>query len=287
MAQKKDRNGLTEKEFLKNYKVGNYERPSVTTDILVLGVSPDLSTLRILLVKRDEHPYIDTWALPGGFVHKDETAYQAAQRKLSQETGLEGVYLDQIYTFTKPGRDPRTWVMTIAYLALVSDTGYDALRGLTCAGIGDNSGGVQDAAWFDLIITPGEIKFINAERDVEIKYEIQNKRFKNGRTYYENWVSSLVGDEALAFDHIEIIIESILKLKTQFEHTDLAFNMIGEKFTLPDLQALYELVLGKKLYKTNFRAMVAPKIEATGEKIKSITSNKLSAEYYYKGDKCR
>ena len=284
MAQKRDRNGLTENEFLKGYKVGNYDRPSVTTDILVLGVSPDLSALRILLVKRDEHPFIDMWALPGAFVRKDETAYMAAQRKLSQETGLEGVYLDQIYTFTKPGRDPRTWVMTIAYLALVADTGYDALRGLTCAGVGDNPGGVQDAAWFDLIIAPGEIKFINAERDVEISYKIENKRFKNGRTYYENWVSSLASEEALAFDHIEIIIESILKLKSQFEHTDLAFNMVGEKFTLPDLQALYELVLGKKLYKTNFRAMVAPKVEATGAKTKSITSGKLSAEYVYKSE---
>ena len=59
--------------------------------------------------------------------------------------------------------------------------------------------------------------------------------------------------------------------------------MIGEKFTLPDLQVLYELVLGKKLYKTNFRAMIAPKVEATGEKMKSISSKKMSAEYRYKG----
>ena len=89
--------------------------------------------------------------------------------------------------------------------------------------------------------------------------------------------------EKLAFDHVEIIIESIMKLRTFFENSDLAFNMAGETFTLPDLQALYELVLGKKLYKTNFRALVAPKIEATGEKIKSKTSNKMSAEYRYMG----
>ncbi|MCR4996770.1 MAG: NUDIX hydrolase, partial [Butyrivibrio sp.] len=100
---------------------------------------------------------------------------------------------------------------------------------------------------------------------------------------YENWVSKPASKEELAFDHIEIIIESILKLKAEFEHTDLSFNMIGEKFTLPDLQALYELVLGKKLYKTNFRAMIAPKVEATGAKMKSVCSNKMSAEYRYKG----
>jgi ADP-ribose pyrophosphatase YjhB (NUDIX family) len=282
MTLKKDKNGLTEKEFLKDYKAGDYERPSVTADILVLGTSADLRTLKILLVKRDEHPYLEQWALPGGFVRKDETAYQAAERKLSQETGLEGVYLDQIYTFTNPKRDPRTWVMTIAYLALVSDTSDDVLRGITCAGVGEDDGGVQDAAWFDLVIDDGEIRFSNAERNVEIKYSIETKRFKNGRIYYENWVSKPASKEELAFDHIEIIIESILKLKAEFEHTDLAFNMIGEKFTLPDLQALFELVLGKKLYKTNFRAMIAPKVEATDEKMKSIISNKMSAEYIYK-----
>lgn len=283
MTQKKDKNGLTEKEFLKDYKARDYERPSVTADILVLGTSADLRTLKILLVKRDEHPYLEQWALPGGFVRKDETAYQAAERKLSQETGLEGVYLDQIYTFTNPARDPRTWVMTIAYLALVSDTSDDVLHGVTCAGDYDSDGGVQDAAWFDLVIDAESISFINAERNVEIRYSIVNKRFKNGRIYYENWVSKPASKEELAFDHIEIIIESILKLKAEFEHTDLSFNMIGEKFTLPDLQALYELVLGKKLYKTNFRAMIAPKVEATGAKMKSVCSNKMSAEYRYIG----
>lgn len=283
MAQKKDKNGLTEKEFLKDYKAGSYERPSVTADILVLGTSDDLRTLKILLVKRDEHPYLEQWALPGGFVRKDETAYQAAERKLSQETGLKGVYLDQIYTFTNPARDPRTWVMTIAYLALVSDTSDDVLHGVTCVGDYDSDGGVQDAAWFDLVIDAESISFINAERNVEIRYSIENKRFKNGRIFYENWVSKPASKEELAFDHIEIIIESILKLKAEFEHTDLSFNMIGEKFTLPDLQALYELVLGKKLYKTNFRAMIAPKVEATGAKMKSVCSNKMSAEYRYIG----
>ena len=282
MTQKKDKNGLTEKEFLKEYKAGDYDRPSVTADILVLGASADMRTLKILLVKRDEHPYLDRWALPGGFVHGDETAFQAAQRKLSNETGLEGVYLDQIYTFTRPDRDPRTRVMTIAYLALVSDTSDDMLRGVTCAGLGEDTGGVRDAAWFDLVIDQGSISFTNAERNVSIEYSIENKRFKNGRIFYENWVSSLKSKEELAFDHIEIIIESFIKLKAEFEHTDLAFNMMGDTFTLPDLQALYELVLGKKLYKTNFRAMVAPKVDATGAKMKSISSNKMSAEYRYK-----
>lgn len=274
MAHELDKNGLTEKEFLQNYKADKYDKPSVTTDILILGTSSDLKRLKILLVKREEHPFLEMWSLPGGFIHQDETAYQAASRVLSQKAGLEDTYLDQIYTFTKPGRDPRTWVMSIAYLALVSSTGNMEDKRIEADGA---------FAWFDLIIDQEEISFVNQDIDVEIRYSIENKSFKNGRIVYENLVAAPKSSQKLAFDHIEIIIESILKLKEEFEHTDLSFNMIGEKFTLPDLQAIYELVLGRKLYKTNFRALVAPKIEATGEKRKSVTSNKMSAEYRYIG----
>ena len=273
MKELRDKNGLTEAEFLKSYKPGDYERPSVTADILALGTSPDLSCLKLLLIKRGGHPYLGHWALPGGFIEKNESAYQAAARELEEETGLKDIYLDQIYTFTKPGRDPRTWVMSIAYLALVSE--LDKVTGLDDA---------DDAAWFDLIIDHDSIVLKNDDIDVLIKYDIDTKTFKNGKINYENWVATPVTSDMLAFDHIEIIIESILKLKANFAHTDLAFNMIGDKFTLPDLQALYELVLGKTLYKTNFRAMVAPKTEPTGKKRKSITSNKMSLEYIYKND---
>ena len=259
---------ITEKEFLEQYTDSIYEKPSVTTDILVLGVDESFSRLKALLIKRDEHPYLGFYALPGGFIKKGESAYQAAGRKLLEETGVKDIYLDQIYTFTKPGRDPRTWVMSIAYLALVGDVSK-----ITTSG-----------EWFDLSIDEERIRLYSDKSDTEIVYPIKEKSFKNGRISYKNLVASDKGKGTkLAFDHVEIIIESILKLRTFFENSDLAFNMVGDSFTLPDLQALYELVLGKKLYKTNFRALVAPRIEATGEKIKSATSNKLSAEYRYIG----
>ena len=265
MPEKRDKNGLTEKEFLENYTDSIYEKPSVTVDILVMTVDESISKLKVLLVKRDEHPYLNQFALPGGFIKPDETAYQAAARKLYEETGLKDIYLDQVYTFTKPGRDPRGWVMSIAYLALVPGQ-------IEC-----NTG----AMWFDLEITQGKIKLSNRESHVHITYGIKDETFKNGRIIYENWVAGQISEDRLAFDHIEIIIESVLKLRSTFEHSNQAFNMVGETFTLPDLQALYELVLGKNLYKTNFRAMVAPGIEATGGKIKSRTKGKMSAEYRY------
>ena len=268
MTERRDLNGLTEKEFLEKYTDTVYDKPSVTTDILVLGVDESFAHLKALLIKRDEHPYLGFYALPGGFIKKDETAYQAAARKLCEEAGIKDVYLDQIYTFTRPGRDPRTWVMSIAYLALVGDVSEINTTG----------------EFFDLDFEDDKIRLYNDESGAEIVYPVSIKRFKNGRIEYENRVADTKGKgEKLAFDHVEIIIESIMKLRTFFENSDLAFNMAGETFTLPDLQALYELVLGKKLYKTNFRALVAPKIEATGKKIKSKTSNKMSAEYRYIG----
>ena len=160
--------------------------------------------------------------------------------------------------------------MSIAYLALVGNVLEIETSG----------------EWFDLEITDDRIRLYSDKSDTEIVYPISVERFQNGRISYENWVADSKGKgEKLAFDHVEIIIESILKLRTFFENSDMAFNMVGETFTLPDLQALYELVLGKKLYKTNFRAMVAPKIEATGGKIKSGVAGKMSAEYRYKASK--
>lgn len=270
MEELKDKNGLTEKEFLAHYSDKGYDKPSVTADILVLGSNSDFSGFRILLVKRGGHPFLGSWALPGGFVRKDETAYQAAARELSEETGLQNVYLEQIYAFTNPRRDPRTRVMSIAYLALVC--GFEDVAG---------SDDAADAAWFDMTVNENGIRIFSAERGVEIFYGIERGIFQNGKIRYENWVAKSSGGEKLAFDHIEIVIESLLKLKSNFYNSDLAFNMIGDFFTLPDLQSLYELVLGKKLYKTNFRAMVADKIQATGEKRKSMTSGKMSAEYVY------
>ncbi len=271
MTENKDKNGLTEKEFLASYSDKGYEKPSVSVDIMVLSRSADFSSLKILLIKRGEHPFLNCWALPGGFIRKNETAYQAASRELEEETSLCGVYLNQVYTFTNPSRDPRSWVMSVAYLALVSD--------LASVSAKDDA---IDAAWFDLKIDSGKITIENEALGVRMFYSLETKQFQNGKIHYENWVANAESSEKLAFDHIEIIIEAFLKLKEKFEHTDLAFNMAGDKFTLPDLQALFELVLCKKLYKTNFRLLVASKVEATGEKRKSAISGKLSAEYTYK-----
>lgn len=81
-AERRNKDGLTEKEFLEQYNPGHYERPSVTVDMLLFGISRDLKCLKVLLIKRNNHPYIDCYALPGGFVNITESAYTAAPWRL-------------------------------------------------------------------------------------------------------------------------------------------------------------------------------------------------------------
>ena len=94
-----------------------YPHPAVTTDIVVFTIRHE--SLKVLLIKRAEDPYLGSWALPGGFVEIDEDLDAAAERELAEETGVTGVYLEQLYTFGKPDRDPRERVISIAYYALI------------------------------------------------------------------------------------------------------------------------------------------------------------------------
>ena len=272
MKELRNKDGLTEAEFLAEYNPGNYERPSVTTDILILGMNKDYSSLKLLLIKRGDHPFLGSWALPGGFISPNETAYVAATRELKEETGIDDVYFDQIYTFTKPGRDPRTWVMSIAYLSLISN-----LREVS------GQDDADDAAWFDLKFTDDSITIKNDEKGVAIEYSLKKETFKNGALQYQNYIPTLVSTDALAFDHVEIIIEAMKKLREQIIYSNQAFCLVDKEFTLPELQAVYEVILGRKLYRKSFRDMAERKIMETGNERQSKTKNgRRSKEYTLK-----
>lgn len=115
--EKEVENNQSEHEFLAKYDVSKYERPSVTADVVIFTVRDN--DLKVLLVQRRDYPYKDMWAIPGGFINMQESLETAARRELEEETGVKDVYMEQLYTFGDPERDPRTRVITVAYFALV------------------------------------------------------------------------------------------------------------------------------------------------------------------------
>lgn len=93
-----------------------YPRPSVTVDVALVTAGP---VPKVLLIRRKHDPFAGRWALPGGFVDANERLIDAARRELKEETGLDHADLEQFHTFGDPGRDPRGWTVSVAYLARV------------------------------------------------------------------------------------------------------------------------------------------------------------------------
>jgi len=253
-----DANGLSEQQFLEQYEPGKYPRPSVTVDIVIFTVAdaqgdnyrklPE-KELRVLLIRRGGHPFIGQWALPGGFVQPDETVGEAASRELAEETGMPGGPLEQLYTFSKPGRDPRTWVISCAHMALV-DSGRVHLKAGSDA---------DDARWFTVKAegTPERTRLVLSNEGTQLSAVIASRPGEAEPQVLEN--------SGLAFDHAEIIMCALERLRAKLEHTDLAFGLLPEKFTLTELQQVYEVILGRLLYKAAFRRKMGSHVAETGE----------------------
>jgi len=130
-----------------NYDPSRYERPSVTVDVVIFTLQD--RELHVLLVKRKHWPFEGRWAIPGGFVNMDESLEQAARRELEEETGIRDIYVEQLYTFGEPKRDPRTRVISVAYIALVR-ADMQTLR------VSEES---TDVRWFPVRLLPGPLAF--------------------------------------------------------------------------------------------------------------------------------
>lgn len=104
----------------------DYPRPAVTVDVVVFALREN--ALQALLVQRAGEPFAGMWALPGGFVEPDESLENAACREMEEETGLKDVFLEQLYTYGDPQRDPRGRVITVAYVALVSSDAHGQVK---------------------------------------------------------------------------------------------------------------------------------------------------------------
>ncbi len=118
-----------------------YARPSVTVDIAIVTTE---TPPQVLLIRRKHDPFAGTWALPGGFVDANEPLLTAAQRELLEETGVAHATLEQLHTFGDPGRDPRGWTISVAYLARVA-------RASLAPHAGDDA---ADVGWFPLSALP-------------------------------------------------------------------------------------------------------------------------------------
>lgn len=110
-----------------------YPHPAVTTDVVIFTIRQD--ELKVLLIKRALPPYKNEWALPGGFVKLAESLEEGARRELEEETGVSDVYLEQLYTFGDPNRDPRERVITVAYYALIPSDEIEILAGSDAEGV--------------------------------------------------------------------------------------------------------------------------------------------------------
>jgi len=143
------------------YTPANAERPAVTVDVVIFSLRD--SDLKVLLIRRAAPPFKGKWAIPGGYLHADEALDEAARRELGEETGLRDVYLEQLYTFGAPKRDPRGRVITVAYFALVSDD--------VTARAGDDA---AEAAWRPVYDLP-DLAFDHADI---LSYALQRLRYK-------------------------------------------------------------------------------------------------------------
>ncbi len=276
----KDENGLTEKQYLAGYNPEKYHRLSVTADVLLFSLNKSLTGLRILLIKRHHHPFLGRWSIPGGFVGQDESAYDAANRTLMEKTGLQGMYLEQLYTYSAPDRDPRMRIVSVAYMALIpyGNEGADNVMAAGCTGLSD-----IDKAWFDVSLADGRLIVKNDELGLCFDYGLLDRAYESGMITCKNKVAEHMSGDKLAFDHERMLLDGILRLRGKAEYTDLPFNFLGESFTLPDLQRVYEILLGHTLFKKNFRDKITGKIEETGHMEKSVVGNRKSALYKYKG----
>ena len=270
----------SEEEFLRNYDPNEYERLSVTTDILVLSVSSndnanyrktDDKKMSVLLVKRDNYPFKDMWCLPGGFVGYNEDLDEAPKRILKSETNLDNLYLEQLYTFGEVKRDPRMRVISTSYMSLID-------KNRLMEHINKN------ASWFDIVLyeEKDNVVTIILDNGIEtISFSIK-KELREKTT--DRYSFNIIKNTNIAFDHPLVILAGLERLKNKLEYTDIVFNMMPEYFTLGELQKVYEVILGKKLLDPAFRRIIKNKVIKT-DKIKTGEGHRPSYLFKYRKQK--
>jgi len=267
----------SEEEFLKDYDSSKFEKLSMTADILIFSVSSEESSnyrktdkkkMSILLVKRDNYPFKDKWCLPGGFIDINENLDDAPVRILKNETNLDNIYLEQLYTFGSVNRDPRMRVISTSYIALIDKNK-----------LSNNLN--ENASWFDIVYYEENNNIVDitlSNGEVNLNFALE-KTLRERTT--DRYSFDVIKNNDIAFDHTKVILSGLERLKNKIEYTDIVFNMMPEYFTLSELQQVYEVILGKKLLDPAFRRIIANKVEKT-DKMKTGGGHRPSYLFKYK-----
>jgi 8-oxo-dGTP diphosphatase len=223
---------MTEAAFIESYDPSLYDRPSVAVDLILMSVVEGAPAA--LLLRRDAHPHLGRWALPGGFVGLDESLDAAARRVLATKARMEDAYVEQLYTFGAVDRDPRTRIISVAYFALLPPARFAAA--LKAA---------PELTLAELVVPwPGEEGGAVEARSAD-------------------------GDPLpLAFDHADMLGLAVLRLRGKLDWSDIAYALLPERFTLRALQDVHEAIRGRPLNKSAFRRRMLDtgRLEPTGER---------------------
>ncbi len=190
---------------------GHVAQHAIAVDVVLFTIQG--GTLKVLLVKQDRSPSRGAWSLPGGIVGPDESVDDAALRELQEATNIGNIYLEQLYTFGEPNRDPRGRIVTVAYYALVSWQQFQLkIRPRPAQAAGRGGQRVSEASWFSVKRLP-----------------------------------------SLVLDHQRIVDYALERLRNKINYTTVGFQSLPRQFTLTELQSSYEVILSKRLDKRNFR----------------------------------
>lgn len=206
------------------------DRFVVAVDVVALTLVED--TLHTLLIRRDEAPFRGRWMLPGGVVRADESVLDAAERVLRDKAGLSGVYLEQLYTYSEPQRDPRDRAISVAHIALIDQERFLRLD----PHAHETTVALIEVPWEGE--TGGPVRTLSPE----------------GQAL------------PLAFDHAEILGLAVKRVRGKLNYTPVGYQLLPKTFTLFQLQRVHEAILGRALNKDSFRRrmLASGELEATG-----------------------
>ncbi|MGX6971192.1 NUDIX domain-containing protein [Vagococcus bubulae] len=242
---------VSEEEYLNWYKQQHFptqDMPSVTVDNVIFCYNKEQDALKVLLIKRSTHPFKNSWALPGGFVIPGEATADSCIRETKEETNvtITREHVEQLHTFSTPGRDPRGWVITVSYLAFIGEEPLDA---------GDEA---AKASWFDLT-REGNLLYLTNHLDANICVNLDT--------------GESIGEDSLAFDHAKIIIKAFNRVCNKMYHEPQVLRVLGKDFTISEARKVYAKFLGvnfKDIDHSNFKKAMLPYFTEIGERATGV-----------------